>query len=437
MRIKNYIKYRSPDFSQFVKILFGSFFFIYLFIGNSYSQDSPKNFSIQSGCDLSKHTSGPELLEFIKNNGLSNIININSTTQNIAVFFQDSGRVNFGTIESFNPMPSELKRILTDFQTDSKCINEISTGESSTTPGKDSLTSFWDILGFIPNAIAKNSKNRAIRFLPLETTRKNLLNYYVNPYLQAFGGDPLGIPFSYKAGVGLTVGFGTPYSGPLETDMVKGGLHLTFLEVSVTGRIKEMVMKYSSNTNRTEDLPNTWIGNWNNIFMPHLGIELAAEIPLFRISYFSTIDTLQDVTDNPMIVRNEVTGEPMKNNVIRGDYFGFEVRTPYLVFYNSSRAKFYFAKSFGEYHLGFVGREMRIDDLIFDFRINATFPGKRDFQFLTELYLDNIWPGFSDKAFGIGPSLRFGMTPSNKFGIITALINARFKVGDFFDKNLR
>jgi len=438
LRAKNFKEYKIIGLGQVHKILLGTIIFFILQINNSYSQDSTSNFTIISGCNLTNHKGGTDLLAYINNdNNLKKIINNNITVEGISVFYQKAGRVKFGTVQDVTPIPSNLRSILNEFRSDSSCITANLPPPPPPPPIKDSLTSFWDIIGYIPNQIGKNSKNNAIRFLPLETTKKNLLNFYVNPYFQAFGGDPLGIPFSYKAGGGLVVGFGTPYSGPMETDFVKGGLHLTFLEFSVTGRIKEMVMKYSSNSNDTAETPNSWLGNWNNIFTPHLGIEVAADLPLIRVSYFNTIDTLQDITDNPIIVYNEVTGEPMKNNVVRGEYWGFEVRTPYLVFYNSTRARFYFAKSFGEYHVGFTGREMRIDDFIFDFRMDATFPGKRDFQILTELYLDNVWPGFADKAFGFGPSLRFGKTPSNNFGIITAFLNARFKVGDFFDKNLR
>lgn len=126
----------------------------------------------------------------------------------------------------------------------------------------------------------------------------------------------------------------------------------------------------------------------------------------------------------------------MKNNIVRGEYFGFEVRTPNIIVFNSTRAKFYFAKKFGEYHLGYSGREMKIENFIFDFRINATFPGKRDFQLLTELYFDSQWAGFANKAVGIGPSIRFGKTPSDNFGVITAFLNMRIKIGDFFDPEL-
>jgi hypothetical protein len=39
---------------------------------------------------------------------------------------------------------------------------------------------------------------------------------YINPYLQLFGGERFGIPI--KQDIGISMGLGTPYSGPMETD---------------------------------------------------------------------------------------------------------------------------------------------------------------------------------------------------------------------------
>ncbi|HAY34214.1 MAG TPA: hypothetical protein PK536_04085 [Ignavibacteria bacterium] len=397
---------------------------ITIFITDKASAQS--DFLIQAGCNLCESEKGKLLRDYIAENNLQILRDNCYTTDDIRVIYRE-GVVDFGRKQE--NLTSTLNIIMTGWIL---CKEDLSgTSDEFQKPEESSI---FEPLIYIPKRIAANWSFRT----SFVNQYRNLssLDYYVNPYFQVFGGDPLGIPFAYGSGVGLTAAFGTSYSGPMETDFVKGGLHLALFEVSVTSRIKEFVLKYSANTNKTEDTRNTWLGNWNNLYAPHLGMEFAMELPIFRLSYFTTIDTLQDITDNPVIVRNEVTGKPMKNNVVRGEYFGFELRTPNLIFYNSTRAKFYFAKQFGEYHLGFSGREMKIDEFVFDFRINATFPGKRDFQLLTELYFDSPWIGFANKAFGFGPSVRFGQTPSNNFGIISAFINARFKIGDFFDKNI-
>lgn len=382
---------------------------------------------INPDCDLCQDEKGKALLEIIKSENLQPIRADCFTTEPISVYF-DIGLVGFGKSKQEN-LDATLKSIFSDWKR-TQCVNKETTTTEDIEAPKE--TSILDPFTYIPERIAANWSFRTT--LTNQTRYLSSLDYYVNPYFQAFGGEPLGIPIAYGAGAGLTVGFGTPYTGPMETDFIRGGLHILLFDIAVTSRIKEFVLKYSSN--RTDDNSrNTWIGNWNNLYTPHLGMEIAVEIPVLRVSYFGVIDTSQEY-DPPVVVRNEVTGEPMKNNIVRSEYFGFELRTPNLIFYNSTRAKFYFAKHFGEYHLGYTGREMKIDDFIFDFRFDMTFPGKRDFQILTELYLASPWSGFANKAFGFGPSIRLGKTPSNNFGLISAFVNARIKIGDFFDKNL-
>src|SRR5690606_24963219 len=47
---------------------------------------------------------------------------------------------------------------------------------------------------------------------------------YINPFFQLFGGERFGIPL--KEDVGISVGIGTQYSGPLETNFIESRLHL-------------------------------------------------------------------------------------------------------------------------------------------------------------------------------------------------------------------
>ena len=64
---------------------------------------------------------------------------------------------------------------------------------------------------------------------------------YINQYLNFFGGDPLGIPI--KRGFGFSFHAGTPYSGPLETDLIGASFHMLGASIGVTTRIKELVQK--------------------------------------------------------------------------------------------------------------------------------------------------------------------------------------------------
>ncbi len=275
----------------------------------------------------------------------------------------------------------------------------------------------------VKDAIAPPSKERDI----LSTTG------YINPYFQAFGGDPLGIPI--KKSVGFSFQFGTPYSGPMETDIVGTAFHILGLSVGVTTRIKEFVLKTSSGSDTDVSTPTQNLADYNNLFAPNIGMEFGYVIPFgnfFEISYFTTIDT--GASDPPVRVYNSVTKQLMPNNVISGNYTNFEFRYPFNTF-GSTRSKLYFAKKFGEMHLGFLGRELRIAGSLFDVRWDATFgSNKRNFQLLLETMISNIGEGFALSSFAIGPSVRLGTTYENKFGFLTILINMRLKIGDFFEE---
>ena len=63
---------------------------------------------------------------------------------------------------------------------------------------------------------------------------------YISPYFQIFGGDPFGIPI--KKSVGFDFQLGTPYSGPMETDIIGTSFHILGFKVGVTSRIQELVL---------------------------------------------------------------------------------------------------------------------------------------------------------------------------------------------------
>jgi hypothetical protein len=257
---------------------------------------------------------------------------------------------------------------------------------------------------------------------------------YINQYLNFFGGDPLGIPI--KRGFGFSFHAGTPYSGPLETDLIGASFHMLGASVGVTTRIKEFVLKRSAGATKEER--ESKFGNYNNIFTPKLGLEINYVLPFgnfFQVGYFSTIDTGD--YDPPLPIKSNDTSSYsyMPNNVlVKGGYVNWEFRYPIRVF-RSTRSKLYVAKYLGEVHAGFVGRELTLANSVFDVRINATFgSSKRNFQLLFEAYVSSIGEGFSLSSFAIGPSVRLTKTPDGKLGAVTILVNARLKIGDFFDE---
>jgi hypothetical protein len=257
---------------------------------------------------------------------------------------------------------------------------------------------------------------------------------YINPYFQIFGGDPTGIPF--KRSIGLSFNLGTPYSGPMETDLIGGSFHILGFSLGVTTRIKEFV-KTRRNGQLDTSETSIKVANYNNLFAPELGFQISYVIPFgnfFEIGYYTVLDT--GSSDRPEVVYYEGTTTPMPNNVISGSYTNYEFRYPLRVL-GSTRAKVYFAQYLGEKHIGFLAREMRLAGSIFDVRIDATLHGERNFQLLAETMISNIAEGFALSSFAIGPSVRLGTTKSDNFGVLTVLLNMRLKLGDYFDENIR
>ncbi len=251
---------------------------------------------------------------------------------------------------------------------------------------------------------------------------------YISPYFQFFGGDPLGIPL--KGSLGFSFGTGTPYSFPLETDLVGADFHILGAYVGINTRIKELTTRVKENDNGGGLSANSF----NNIYAPNLMLNLGYHIPFgnfFEIGYHTTIDT--GTPDLPKTYINTVTGLPMKNNVLLGSYFDFMFSYPFRTF-GSTRAKVYAGRYLGETHIGFVGREMRAAGSVFDTRIDATLAGIRNFQIAMDIMISQIGEGFALSAFAIGPSLRLSKLTDDSFGVLTVAANIRFKLGDFFDE---
>jgi len=261
---------------------------------------------------------------------------------------------------------------------------------------------------------------------------------YISPYLQIFGGEPLGIPL--KGSFGFSFSTGSPYSGPLESEAVTAKFHLLGAAIGVTTRIKELArVRASRDTTVESGSSSVSFANYNNVFYPNLGIEASYVIPFgnfLEVGFFSTVDTGK--YDPPIKVINEeslASGDTtyMPNLNVSGSYFNWEFRYPFRTF-GSTRAKVYVARYLGETHVGYTGRELRLAGSIFDLRMDFLVGGERNFQILFETLISGIGEGFSFTGFAFGPSIRLGKTKTGGFGALTILVNARFKVGDYFDE---
>lgn len=283
--------------------------------------------------------------------------------------------------------------------------------------------------------VLKNIKFKDIVSPPKKEREILSTTAYINPFLNFFGGEPLGIPL--KKSFGFSFQLGTPYSGPLETDLVGANFHLLGAKIGITSRIQELVLK--RDYAKTFDNPSQF-GTYNNLFAPILGLQASYVIPFgnfLEVGYFASLDS--GVYNPPMLIKNNydtlVEGSYMRNNVITTQgFFNWEFRYPLRTF-GSSRAKIYVGQYLGEFHLGYIGRELKFAGSVFDVRMDYMFPSPtRNGQFLIEAYVANIGESFSNSGFAIGPSLRVSRGPDGKLTVVTALVNARFKIGDFYEE---
>lgn len=276
---------------------------------------------------------------------------------------------------------------------------------------------------------------------PLRNREISSTQHYINPYFQVFGGEALGIPI--KGSFGFSFALGTPYSGPLESEMVSGNFHLLGASIGVNTRIKELTRRRASRDTSVEAGGSSFsFADYNNVFTPNLGLEATYTVPFgnfFQVGLYTVLDSGK--YDPPIqVINTKLTTATdtvyMPNNVLSGSYFNWEFRYPFRTF-GSTRAKVYVARYLGETHIGFIGREMRLAGSIFDTRINATLSGIRNFQILVETLISGVGEGFALTGFAFGPSVRLGTKSDGNFGALTILLNARMKVGDYFDEAAR
>ena len=256
---------------------------------------------------------------------------------------------------------------------------------------------------------------------------------YINPYFTVFGWEPLGIPV--KRSIGFTFGLGSKYAGPFESDEVSAGFNMLGVNISYVTRIREL---------NTHDLGSDSVENkpwkqYNAIFMPPRGIKLTYTIPLgnfLEVGVYSEIkETGVEPGGGPPLYtfRNQLDSTIMPNNIVTGSNLIAEFRYPFRMF-GSTRTQFYAAYYMNEMNIGLYTRESRLVGSVFDFRVNATLKKIRNFQLLFEIMVSNIAEGFALNSFAVGPSIRLSKLDTGKFGLLSAFVNFRFKLGDFFDE---
>ena len=269
--------------------------------------------------------------------------------------------------------------------------------------------------GSVFTEIAKNLNLKKITSPPTFYQISSTLSY-INPFLQLFGGERVGMPI--KSDVGISFGLGTPYSGTVETNWVEISFHALGFKVGAF-----------SSADGVTDLLDVGTG-YNNLYVPGLGYQIGYNFPLgnfFEISFQNLFKSPSKFTIDSYLGKDSTS--KYRPKVITHDYFSWELRYPVSIL-GATRSKFYIAKFLGELHFGFTGREISLGGSTFDFRFDAmTHSDERQPEYLIELLIQRIFDKWAFSSFAIGPSVMCSTTKSGGFGIITLFLNVRIKLG--------
>lgn len=240
--------------------------------------------------------------------------------------------------------------------------------------------------------------------------------YYINPFFQFFGGERFGIPI--KNDIGLSLGIGTEYSGPGETNFVEGNFHILGVKGGAFGPVDALTKLRFNNKH-------------NNLYTT-AGFHISYVIPFGNFFEFGYTKIVVDPTEDQM---KEWTIDDTLNyhaKILQGQYYNFEFRYPVSIL-GSTRGKFYGARYLNEWHVGYEGRELSLAGSTFDFRFDAMFDSDvRQNQYLVEVMVQKIGESWAFSAFALGPSLTLSRTTEGKFSVISIFANLRLKVGTSF-----
>jgi hypothetical protein len=246
---------------------------------------------------------------------------------------------------------------------------------------------------------------------------------YINPFFQLFGGERLGIPL--KQDLGLSFGIGTPYSGPIETNMAEVRFHILGFYGGVIGVVDAL------NDVKKSD-------NQNNIYFPW-SFDVGYVIPFGNFFEINFVDNINKPTENQLtiwrqnaFVFNSDSTIRYKPKIVDRSYFNWELRYPVSVF-GSTRGKFYVAQYLQEWHIGFSGRELSLAGSTFDLSFDIMPKSDvRQPQYVLNVMVQKIAESWAFSAFAIGPSVVLSTLDDGSFGVLTLFFNLRFKLGTSF-----
>lgn len=236
---------------------------------------------------------------------------------------------------------------------------------------------------------------------------------YINPFLQAFGGERFGLPI--KNDIGLSFGMGTPYSGPLETNFIEANIHILGVFGGAFTKVDELIELKKEN-------------NHNNLYTL-TGYQVGYTIPFGNFFQVSYMKVLNDITPRDSIKYHQYDTEDYKAKILEDSYFNWEFRYPVSIL-ASTRGKFYLARYVDEWHFGFTGRELSFAGSTFDLRIDIMPKSDiRQPQYLLDILVQKIAQSWAFSAFALGPTAIFSTNENGKFGLISIFANLRLKIG--------
>jgi hypothetical protein len=237
---------------------------------------------------------------------------------------------------------------------------------------------------------------------------------YINPFLQVFGGERFGM--SIKNDIGISIGLGTPYSGPLETNFIEANLHILGFSGGVFSFDNSLINIKKINNN-------------NNIYAAGIGYQMSYVIPFgnfLQVSYTDIFSKVSQYTIDKLIGADTVNSHI---KIIEGPSLNWEFRYPISIL-GSTRGKIYFGKYLNEWHFGYTGRELSIAGSTFDIRFDEMPKSDvRNPQFVIDLLVQKIFDGWGFSALALGPSAIIGKDASNRTAFTSLFINLRIKVG--------
>ncbi len=134
---------------------------------------------------------------------------------------------------------------------------------------------------------------------------------YINPFIQVQGGERFGMPL--KADIGVSIGFGTPYSGMMETNFIEANFHILGFRAGIIHNADAFIELKDFN-------------NHNNLVV-RTGHQIAYVVPFgnfFEFGYLSANGDFSDSdrsasTQNQQLIKRLLSLTPTEQlNISRG-----------------------------------------------------------------------------------------------------------------------